>query len=103
MNQSVLRLLSDRRRHHQLRSIRSSGEERCGDFVRDPDDPVVPVCQRSDAELIDPRTGANIVFFDCGMGDGFCPTWIGRSANGEIACFATDLELLSHSSGPVAS
>jgi hypothetical protein len=55
------------------------------------------------AELVDPQTGANVVLFDCGMGDGLYPTWIGRSASGEIACFATDLELLSHSLGPVSS
>lgn len=61
------------------------------------------VMQDCRAELMDPQTGANIVLFDCGMGDGSYPTWIGRSASGEIACFATDLELLSHSSGRLPS
>ncbi|NUW45767.1 DUF4241 domain-containing protein [Nonomuraea rhodomycinica] len=51
------------------------------------------------AELMDPQAGTNIVLFDCGMGDGAYPTWLGRGVSGEIVCFATDLELLSHSSG----
>ncbi|MGN9789141.1 DUF4241 domain-containing protein [Nonomuraea sp. ZG12] len=51
------------------------------------------------AELVDPDSGLNVILFDCGMGDGFYPTWIGRTSNGQIACFATDLELLSHSEG----
>ncbi|GAA1700568.1 hypothetical protein GCM10009733_112190 [Nonomuraea maheshkhaliensis] len=57
------------------------------------------VMENCHAELIDPKTGGNIILFDCGMGDGLYPTWIGRSAAGEIVCFATDLELLSHSLG----
>lgn len=61
------------------------------------------VMENCHAEVIDTRTGANIVLFDCGMGDGFYPTWIGLAAGGEIACFATDLELLSHSSGRLPS
>ncbi|MBN6057282.1 DUF4241 domain-containing protein, partial [Nonomuraea sp. RK-328] len=61
------------------------------------------VMQDCHTELMDQQTGANIVLFDCGMGDGSYPTWIGRSVSGEISCFATDLELLSHSSGRLPS
>ncbi|MBA9003102.1 DUF4241 domain-containing protein [Thermomonospora cellulosilytica] len=42
----------------------------------------------------------NIIVFSCGMGDGAYPTWIGRTATGDIACFISDLELLHHSLGP---
>ncbi len=59
------------------------------------------VLEKCYAEIVDPETGSNIILFDCGMGDGSYPTWIGRTDTGRIACFTTDLELLSHSSGPV--
>lgn len=42
----------------------------------------------------DPDSGANVVFFDCGMGAGTYPTWVGRTAGGEVRCFVTELELL---------
>ncbi|MWA05466.1 DUF4241 domain-containing protein [Actinomadura sp. LD22] len=45
------------------------------------------------------RTGdpeLNIVVFKCGMGDGAYPTWIGRSADGDITWVVSDLELLHH-------
>ncbi|MEV0615109.1 DUF4241 domain-containing protein [Nonomuraea sp. NPDC050404] len=57
------------------------------------------VMENCHAELTDPQTGGNVLLFDCGMGDGLYPTWTGRAADGSITCFATDLELLSHSSG----
>jgi hypothetical protein len=52
-------------------------------------------------EVTDAESGLNIILFDCGMGDGAYPTWIGRSAGGEVVCFISDLELLSHSLGPI--
>lgn len=57
------------------------------------------VMQHCYAELADSTTGINVILFDCGMGDGFYPSWIGRSSSGDIVCLATDLELLSHSEG----
>ncbi|GII56930.1 hypothetical protein Pth03_53190 [Planotetraspora thailandica] len=53
------------------------------------------------AEVTDAESGLNVILFDCGMGDGAYPTWIGRSADGEVVCFISDLELLSHSLGPI--
>ncbi|MFJ2028505.1 DUF4241 domain-containing protein [Streptosporangium sp. NPDC087985] len=53
------------------------------------------------AEITDTASGLNIILFDCGMGDGAYPTWIGRSTSGEPVCFISDLELLSHSLGPI--
>ncbi|WP_430378213.1 DUF4241 domain-containing protein [Streptomyces sp. B1-3] len=35
-------------------------------------------------------TGHTLVAFTSGWGDGFYPTWIGRSASGEVTCFLTD-------------
>ncbi|MEU8250032.1 DUF4241 domain-containing protein [Nonomuraea sp. NPDC048916] len=56
------------------------------------------------AEITDSNATSelNVILFDCGMGDGVYPTWIGRSARGEAVCFVSDLELLSHSLGPIA-
>jgi hypothetical protein len=52
--------------------------------------------------VVDRGLGLNAVFFDCGMGDGDYPTWIGRTAAGDPACFVADLELLSESLGPTS-
>jgi hypothetical protein len=53
------------------------------------------------SEITDAVSGLNVILFDCGMGDGAYPTWIGRSASGEPVCSISDLELLSQSLGPV--
>ena len=50
---------------------------------------------------VDPASGLNVVIFRCGMGDGYYPTWVGRTAAGEVACFLADLEVLSHGVGPI--
>lgn len=39
-------------------------------------------------ELSDPDSGASPIAFHTGGGDGCYSTWIGRSASGDIACFA---------------
>jgi hypothetical protein len=52
--------------------------------------------------VVDRGLGLNAVLFNCGMGDGDYPTWIGRTAAGDPACFIADLELLSHSLGPIS-
>jgi hypothetical protein len=51
--------------------------------------------------VVEPASGLNVVIFNCGMGDGYYPTWVGRTAAGELACFVADLEVLSHSLGPI--
>lgn len=51
--------------------------------------------------VVDREQGLNAVLFNCGMGDGTYPTWIGRTAAGDAACFIADLELLSYSLGPI--
>ncbi len=37
-----------------------------------------------------PDTGHNLIAFTSGWGDGAYPTWIGRTAAGEVTCFVTD-------------
>lgn len=37
-----------------------------------------------------PSTGATLAAFTSGWGDGCYPTWIGRSASGQVTCFVTD-------------
>jgi hypothetical protein len=46
------------------------------------------------AELSDPESGANLIAFSSGWGDGAYPTWIGRTSNGDLACFIADMVLL---------
>ena len=43
------------------------------------------------AEVADEKSGANLIAFLTGQGDGAYPTWIGRTADGDIACFVADL------------
>ena len=39
-----------------------------------------------------------LVLFECGMGDGAYPVWIGRDPGATIVAILIDLELLSHAS-----
>ncbi|MCP2242818.1 DUF4241 domain-containing protein [Lentzea aerocolonigenes] len=49
----------------------------------------------------DPESGATLVAYASGWGDGSYPTWIGRTASGEVACFVSDMLILRHCA-PVA-
>jgi hypothetical protein len=42
-------------------------------------------------ELTDDASGANLIAFHSGWGDGAYPVWIGRTAAGDIACFVADM------------
>ncbi|MFC5744534.1 DUF4241 domain-containing protein [Actinomadura rugatobispora] len=42
-------------------------------------------------EFTDPGTGANLIAFRSGFGDGSYPTWIGRDERGGVACFVADM------------
>lgn len=50
------------------------------------------------AILEDPASGANLVVYRCGWGEG-CVTWTGRNASGDIVCFLTDMNLASDIDG----
>jgi hypothetical protein len=50
--------------------------------------------------VTDPETEHNFVVFGCGMGDGAYPTWLGRTADGEPACFVADLSVMHYTFGP---
>jgi Protein of unknown function (DUF4241) len=43
------------------------------------------------AEITDEESGANLIAFSSGWGDGSYPVWIGRTAAGDIACFIADM------------
>ena len=51
-------------------------------------------------ELSEPGSGANLIAFDGGWGEGSYPTWIGRAANGDVACFVADMLLLGDEAVP---
>ncbi|MER5583425.1 DUF4241 domain-containing protein [Streptomyces asoensis] len=42
--------------------------------------------------------GHNLAGFTSGWGDGSYPTWIGRAADGSVACFLTDFFVVPHES-----
>jgi len=46
------------------------------------------------APVSDAESGANMIAFRSGWGDGSYPVWIGRSADGEVACFVADMLLM---------
>lgn len=45
---------------------------------------------RTLALVTDPGTGHSMAVFPSGWGDGSYPTWIGRTAGNEVACFVTE-------------
>jgi hypothetical protein len=47
--------------------------------------------------LTDPDTGANLIAYQSGWGDGFYPTWIGRDHDGNVTCFVSDMLLMPNS------
>ncbi len=46
------------------------------------------------APASDPGSSANLIAYHSGRGDGSYPVWIGRSADGEVACFVADMQLM---------
>jgi len=48
------------------------------------------------AEITDQESGANLIAFHSGWGDGSYPVWIGRTAAGDIACFIADMLLFDN-------
>jgi hypothetical protein len=60
----------------------------------DPDGPLSRLNDLGCVELAGSPEDANVLAFTCPMGDGAYPTWIGRTAAGDIACFLVDLEIL---------
>ncbi|MFV2174087.1 DUF4241 domain-containing protein [Actinomadura sp. LOL_016] len=46
-------------------------------------------------EFTDPATGANLIVFPAGWGDGSYPTWIGRGPDGEVAALVADMLIVN--------
>jgi hypothetical protein len=40
------------------------------------------------------ESGANVISFSSGWGDGAYPTWLGRAEDGQVACFIADMLVL---------
>ena len=52
--------------------------------------------------VVDPASGANLVVFSAGVGDGAYPCYFGRDAAGNVACLVTDFLLLDEKTLPWA-
>ena len=52
--------------------------------------------------VVDPESGANLVVFSAGVGDGAYPCYFGRDAAGNVACLVTDFLLLDDKTLPWA-
>ncbi|MER6478502.1 DUF4241 domain-containing protein [Streptomyces filamentosus] len=46
--------------------------------------------ENPDAFVAEGENGHSVAVFGSGWGDGLYPTWVGRDADGEVACFVTD-------------
>lgn len=44
--------------------------------------------------MTDPDSGANLIAYHSGWGDGSYPTWIGRDHGGNVTCFVSDMLLM---------
>jgi Protein of unknown function (DUF4241) len=53
------------------------------------------VMDNESAVLEDPETGTNLIAFSSGWGDGAYPVWLGRCADGQVACVVADTLVLS--------
>lgn len=42
-------------------------------------------------DVVDPGSGANVIAFQTGLGDGHYPVWIGRTPGGSVGCFIVDM------------
>lgn len=51
-------------------------------------------------ELADPESGASLIAYQSGCGDGAYPTWIGRDDAGEVTCFVSDMLALGPGATP---
>jgi hypothetical protein len=54
------------------------------------DDPIEAVV----SAVVEERTGANVYVVNSGWGDGAYATYVGRTADGRIACFVTDFRVV---------
>ncbi|MBP2330469.1 hypothetical protein JOF56_010854 [Kibdelosporangium banguiense] len=63
-----------------------AGDDLVDDLTDTPEDGSV--------SLDDPRTGANLVAFWSGPGDGAYPVWVGRTESGQAACFVADFLMI---------
>ena len=78
--------------------LRSDGGEAYGDRVIDGLSPSEGVYKQSVDVTVDAASGANVIGFVSGFGDGAYPSWFGLDADGEPLVLLTDFGILDASS-----
>ncbi|MFS8095587.1 DUF4241 domain-containing protein [Lentzea alba] len=71
-------------------------EEMISEAMDENRDLLEAVAETHSTVLTEPTSGTTLVAYSSGWGDGSYPTWIGRTASGEVACFVSDMLILRY-------
>lgn len=69
--------------------------EQIAEVVEDQYDALVGTPMDTPFLVTEPDSGTTLIAFSSGYGDGYYPTWLGRTRAGEVACFVADMLVLN--------